>query len=62
MSNEIWANNLVTDDYSTLLDAFPMNDEILLIIFFSDYSDKINPEITQEYEGRKITVRQQIRG
>ena len=62
MSNEIWANNMVTDDYSILLDAFPMNDEILLIIFLSDYSAEINPEITQEYEGRTLTIRQQIGG
>lgn len=62
MSNEIWAHNVISDDYSILLDAFPMNGEILLIIFLSDYSDEINPEITQEYKGRNITIIQQIGG
>lgn len=62
ISNEIWANNVISDDYSILLDAFPMCDEILLIIFLSDYSDKINLEITQEYKGRNITIIQQTRG
>ena len=55
MDNEIWANNVISDDYSILLDAFS-NDEILLIIFLSDHSDEINSEITQEYKGRKITI------
>lgn len=62
ISNEIWANNVISDDYSILLDAFPMCDEILLIIFLSDYSDKIKSEITQEYNGRSITIIQQTRG
>lgn len=62
MSNEIWANSIISDDYSILFDAFPIYDEILLIIFLSDHSNEIAPEITQEYKGRNITIIQQIGG
>lgn len=61
MSNEIWANNIISDDYNILFDAFPTYDEILLIIFLSDCSDVIDTEITQEYNGRNITIIQQSR-
>lgn len=62
MSNEVWANDVISDDYSVLWDAFPKNDEISLVIFLTDYSDEIKSQITQKYEGRNIIVRRQIGG
>lgn len=60
MRNGIWANDVISDDYSVLWDIFRENDEIYLVLFLSDYSDEKELEITQKYEGRNIIVRPQF--
>ena len=60
MGNEIWAENIIRDDYSILLDAFPDKKDIRLTVFLSERPDEVIRENTQEYHGRKITIIQQI--
>lgn len=62
MSNNIWADDVISDEYNVLWDAFPKNEEISLVIFLTDYSDEIKSEITQKYDGRNIIVKEQIGG
>lgn len=60
ISNEVWANDVISDDYNVLWNAFPKNDEISLVIFLTDYSDKIALGITQKHAERNIVVSPQF--
>lgn len=60
IGNEIWAENIIRDDYSILLDAFPDKEKIRLTVFLSERPDEATSEITQDYNGRKMTIIQQF--
>lgn len=57
---EFWADNIISDDYGVLWDAFPEKDDIYLVIWLTDYSDEIRSEILRKNEGRNIKVRPQL--
>lgn len=61
MCGEIWANDIITDNYNVLWNAFP-EKKISLVIFLADFTDEIKTRITQQYYGRSIIVRPQIGG
>lgn len=62
MNDAFLAEEIISDNYNVLWDAFPDNDELSLTIWLSDYSDEIKSEIMQKNEGRNITVEPQLGG
>ncbi len=56
ITKEFWADNIISDEYYVLWDAFPEIDEIYLAIELTDYSDEIESAILQKNEGKNITV------
>lgn len=60
ISREFWADDIISDDYGALWDAFPEKDDIYLAIELTDYSDEIKSEILQKNKGRNITVEPQL--
>lgn len=60
MSDAFLAEEIISDNYNVLWDAFPDNDELSLTIWLSDYSDEMASEIIQENEGKNIRVRPQL--
>ncbi len=60
MNDAFLAEEIISDNYNVLWDAFPDNDELSLTIWLTDYSDEIKSEIIQKNEGRNITVEPQL--
>lgn len=56
LPGEFWADNVISEEYYVLWDAFPELDDIYLAIVLTDYSDEIKSAILQKNEGRNITV------
>ncbi|MCM1164443.1 MAG: hypothetical protein NC299_00125 [Lachnospiraceae bacterium] len=56
MSNEFWADDVISDDYGVLWDAFPEVDDIRLVIYLAEYSEETAAETARKYEGRNIEV------
>ena len=50
---DIWVNDIISDNYSVLWDAFP-EKEFYMVLYLTDYSDKIKTRITEQYDGRII--------